>query len=151
MTEFKINVERNGIIKQVKIYVDDWIALLLHQCEENIRQIYLEEEYRMQKLERKETRRHISLEESIEKGHDFVSKGLTPMEKLLMSENSDYINEALEKLTKKQRRVVIMHIIDKLSFRKISKKFRVNKETVRESFYAGIKKLKKFYKTPRQN
>ena len=66
MQKFIIEITPNsGVTKEVKVYVDDRTATLLAQCEESIRQTYLEEEYKTQKRERAETRRHISLEQAI--------------------------------------------------------------------------------------
>ena len=45
MKKLKTTIEiENGESKQITVYVDDRTAELLDQCDEHIRQIYLEEE-----------------------------------------------------------------------------------------------------------
>ena len=58
--------ESNGIIKKVTVCVDNATAEALAFCSEDIRQIYILDEYEDQKLTRRETRRHFSYEEILE-------------------------------------------------------------------------------------
>ena len=84
MSKFIIEIKlANGAIKQVKVYVDDKTAEALYQCDARVRQAYLEEEYKWQNRDRAETRKHISLETSIENGHDYIAGEDNPMDKLL--------------------------------------------------------------------
>ena len=50
----------------------------------------------------------------------------------------------VQKLTDKQRAVLLLYIEEGLSFREIAAKLGVNKDTVREHYLAAIKNLKKF-------
>ena len=84
MSKFIIEIKlKNGENKQVKVCVDNKTAEILNQCDACTRQIYLEEEYRAQNRERAETRKHISLETSMENGRDYISQENSPMDKLL--------------------------------------------------------------------
>ena len=88
--------------------------------------------------ERKETRRHQSL------------GGFCPPDPTTVTaeqaERLQLISElkfALKHLTRKQREVVIFYAVHKMSFREIGDKLGIHKETVREIYHAGIRKLKK--------
>ncbi len=145
MSKFIIKIKLvNGTTKQVKVYVDNQTAELLNQCDAHVRQVYLEEEYYAQNRERAETRKHISLETAMENGHDYISPEDNPMGKLLNWEDKTQLKLALDKLTLRQREVFVMAVVDKLSFREISRRLRVNVRAVHDFYYAAQKKLKKF-------
>jgi RNA polymerase sigma factor (sigma-70 family) len=102
--------------------VDYKTSELLKQCDERIRNAYLEEEYRAQKRERTETRKHISLETSMENGHDYISKAENPMDKLLNLEDKAELEKALDKLTDKQRQVFVLYVVEGFTFEEIGVK-----------------------------
>ena len=145
MSKFIIEIKlANGTTKQVKVYVDNRTAELLNQCDARVRQTYLEEEYYAQNRERAETRKHISLDTAMENGHDYISEEDSPMDKLLNLEDKAELEKALDKLTSRQREVFVMAVVDKLSFREISRRLGVNVRAVHDFYYAAQKKLKKF-------
>ena len=145
MSKFIIEIKlSDGNTKQVKVYVDNRTAELLNQCDARVRQVYLEEEYYAQNRERAETRKHISLDTAMENGHDYISPEDNPMDKLLNWEDKTQLKLALDKLTARQKEVFVMAVVDKLSFREISRRLRVNVRAVHDFYYATRKKLKKF-------
>ncbi len=144
MSKFIIEIKlANGTTKQVKVYVDNRTAELFNQCDAHVRQIYLEEEYYAQNRERAETRKHISLDTAMENGHDYISEEDSPMDKLLNMEDKTQLKLALDKLTVRQREVFVMAVVDKLSFREISRRLGINVRAVHDFYYAAQKKLKK--------
>ena len=145
MSKFIIEIKlSDGNTKQVKVYVDNRTAELLNQCDARVRQVYLEEEYYAQNRERAETRKHISLDTAMENGHDYISPEDNPIDKLLNWEDKTQLKLALDKLTARQKEVFVMAVVDKLSFREISRRLRVNVRAVHDFYYAARKKLKKF-------
>ena len=145
MSKFIIEIKlADGNTKQVKVYVDNRTGGLLNQCDACVRQMYLEEEYYAQNRERTETRKHISLETAMENGHDYISPEDNPMDKLLNWEDKTELKLALDKLTTRQREVFVMAVVDKLSFREISRRLGINVRAVHDFYYAAQKKLKKF-------
>ena len=144
MSKFIIEIKlANGTTKQVKVYVDNRTAELFNQCDAHVRQIYLEEEYYAQNRERAETRKHISLDTAMENGHDYISEEDSPMDKLLNMEDKTQLKLALDKLTVRQSEVFVMAVVDKLSFREISRRLGINVRAVHDFYYAAQKKLKK--------
>lgn len=148
MKKFEIIVTTKQGEKKVKLYIDNETADSLKGCSEEVRRAYLKEEYKAQKRERAETRRHISLDKSMDNGHDFESMDKSPLEEILEMEEESYIKSLLDKLTDKQRETFILHAFEGWTFEKIGKKMGVSFQCIHQIYEAAIKKLKNFCKTP---
>lgn len=105
---------------------------------------YAAMEYRDKLIERKETRRHQSLDKSLEHGWDIPDPSADVALQAERNEEKARLSSALQRLTDKQRAVLLLYIEDGLSFREIAANLGVNKDTVREHYLAAIKNLKKF-------
>ena len=105
---------------------------------------YAAMEYRDKLIERKETRRHQSLDKSLEHGWDIPDPSADVALQAERNEEKTRLSSALQRLTDKQRAVLLLYIEDGLSFREIAANLGVNKDTVREHYLAAIKNLKKF-------
>ena len=105
---------------------------------------YAAMEHRDKLIERKETRRHQSLDKSLEHGWDIPDPSADVALQAERNEEKARLSSALKKLTDKQRAVLLLYIEESLSFREIAAKLGVNKDTVREHYLAAIKNLKKF-------
>ncbi len=136
-------VTKNGQTKRVSVYLQEEMAILLEQCDEKTRRIYLEEEYKAACIERKETRRHLSLEDSIAKGFDYVLDGLTAEEKLILQEEVKDLEQAMRCLTDKQRVIVKLHVVKGKSFREIAKILDCRWDSARDIYNVAIEKIKK--------
>lgn len=101
---------------------------------------------------RRETRRHQSLERSVDNGWDCEDPN-ADIETILNNEEiTSCLESALNILTEKQRTVLLLYIEANLSFAQIGAKLSIGKDTVKEHFWAAIKKIKKYFsKTPPQN
>lgn len=95
-------------------------------------------------IERKETRRHQSLDRSMEHGFDVADPRENVSEQVELRELSEQVKNALHKLTDKQRAVVLLHVLDGLSFREIGERLRLSRYTVRDYYDHAVKKLQKF-------
>ena len=104
---------------------------------------YAEMEHKDALIERKETRRHQSLDKSLEHGFDILDPQASISEEIERRELSEEIWKALHKLTEKQRTVVLLRISDGMSFRAIGEKLGLGTYTVRDYFYNAVKKLQK--------
>lgn len=144
MKKFEIIVTTKQGEKKVCVYVDSETAAILKTCPEEIRITYLKELYKEQLLERKETRRHVSLEKITANGYDFESSDKSPTEKIIEAEESEYVKSLLDKLTDKQREVFILYAFEGWTFEKIAKKMGNSIPTIYEIYNAAQKKLKKF-------
>ena len=107
---------------------------------------YAAMEYRDKLIERKETRRHQSLDKSLEHGWDVADPSTDVALQAERDEDKERLHTALRKLTDKQRAVLLLYIEEGKSFRDIAKELGLNKDTVREHYFAAKKNLKKFLK-----
>ena len=145
MKKFEIIVTTKQGEKKVSVYVENETAEILKTCPEEVRLAYLKELYKEQLLERKETRRHISLDKAMESGHDFESSDKSPMEEIIRAEESEHVKSLLDKLTDKQRKVFILRAFEGWTFEKIGKEIGKSSPTVFGIYNTAIKKLKKFF------
>lgn len=106
---------------------------------------YAKTEHRDKLIERKETRRHQSLDKSMEYGFDVADPRVDIQAEIERNEENLRLHNALRRLTDKQRAVFLRYVLDGLSFREIGEELGVAKNVVREHYYAAIKKLKKFF------
>ena len=95
-------------------------------------------------VNRKETRRHQSLDKSMEHGFDVADPSVNVLEQVERRLLSEQIHTALHKLTDKQRTVVLLYFFDGLNFREIGERLHIGTSAVFDHYSAAIKKLKKF-------
>ena len=107
---------------------------------------YAAMERREKQIERKETRRHQSLDKSLESGFDVVDTRVDIQSEAERNEDAIRIHNAIQSLTEKQRLVFLRHAEDELTFREIGEELGVGTQAVWEHYTAAIKKLKKFLK-----
>ena len=107
---------------------------------------YAAMDHRDKLIERKETRRHQSLEKSLEHGWDVADPSADVASRIEKNEEKIQIVSALKKLTDKQFTVLNLYIVHNFSLREIGEKMNLGRYTVRDYYYNAIKKLKKFLK-----
>lgn len=90
---------------------------------------------------RAETRRHQSLS-----NFEISDESLCPQSFADRFETVRILKAASGKLTPKQRTVVILHAIHKMTFREIGARLDISKQSAHEIYVAGISKLKKICK-----
>lgn len=105
---------------------------------------YAAMEHRDKLIERKETRRHQSLDKSLEHGWDVADPSADVALQAEQDEDKERLYAALRKLTDKQRAVLLLYIEEGKSFREIGEELGIHKDTVKEHYHAAIKKLKNF-------
>ncbi len=93
---------------------------------------------------RRETRRHISMEKLAELGVEPSIADEYFSDETLGDIKDERMQNALKTLTEKQKEVVLKAAVDGMSFRKIAEEMGLNKDTVREYYWVGIKKLQEF-------
>lgn len=105
---------------------------------------YAAMEHKDKLIERKETRRHQSLDKSLEHGWDTADPSADVALQAERNDDKERLYAALQKLTDKQRAVLLLYIEEGKSFREIGEELGIHKDTVKEHYHAAIKKLKKF-------
>lgn len=136
-----------GESKTVTVMLDDTTYALLKQAgDKELFLQYVTEEYLTGLKERAETRRHKSLDYLIDKGLEFEDERQNLFEAVALSEDTEILKEALKTLTERQRVIVLRHVVERQSLREIARTLGLHKDTVREHFLDGIKKLQEFFK-----
>lgn len=105
---------------------------------------YAELERRERLNERKETRRHQSLDKSMEHGFDIADDKADVWLQVERKEQSDKLCKSIAGLTEKQHIVFLAHALDEQPFRVIGENLGLGTYTVRDYYYNAVKKLKKF-------
>jgi len=132
--------------KVITIWLDDETARLLETCgDEALKHTYIVEEYQAQLIERKETRRHQSLEGMIELGKEIADERSDIERCYEKNEENAQLYRALKVLTKKQLYIVKLHVLKGKTFKEIAEELGLNSCTVKEHYYTAKKKLKKFF------
>lgn len=132
----------NGERKTITVWLDDETSRLLDKYgDEKLRHEYIVEEYKAHLIERRETRRH----QSLEIGYEFADLRADIEQLLESQEEKGQLYKALKGLTRKQINILKLHVVKKKTFKKISEMLSLNPSTVKEHFYTALKKLKKFF------
>ena len=92
---------------------------------------YAAMEHRDKLIERKETRRHQSLDKSLEHGWDIPDPSVDVALQAERNEEKARLSSALKKLTDKQRAILLLYIEEGLSFREIGEKLGIHKESIK--------------------
>ena len=144
MKKLTTAVTRKGVEKRIEVLIEDEIA---HFLEENVseasRRKFIVEEYKAQHIERKETRRHRSLERLREKGLDreeFAANfEISDIEKL-------NLYNAVQQLTTAQRFVIEQYYFKDVKIQDIAERAGVSFQAVAQMLGRAKVKLKKFLK-----
>lgn len=86
---------------------------------------YAELEHKDKLIERRETRRHQSLDKFMEHGWDIADPQMDIQSEAERRELSGQLKTALHKLTDRQRTVFLLYVLDGLSFREIGEEMNI--------------------------
>lgn len=135
-----------GIQKKISVWLDDKTATALEEANDpQITHFYILEKHKEDLTQRKETRRHTSLDNLFEQGHFIEDQDSDLSQHGVRMENILKMRKALSTLTDKQRNVIIARHVDNLSFNEIGRRMGVTGKTVIAHFKAAEKKIKKYY------
>lgn len=137
-------LQADGTEKQISVWIDEETLQLLEDCgDAKIMQAYLIEEYRTSLIERKETRRHQSLEASMDKGFDIAEEN-DVAEQAIKKYESEKLHEALEKLEPQQRWLIDQIYFEGKTKVEIASELGVGESAIRSRLKKIYEKLKKF-------
>ena len=120
--------DKNGEEKDISVCVENETADALEQCSEEIRRMYILDEYEDQKLTHKETRRHISYEQITELGLDIASDEESQEDRLIRLEVNSRLHTAMKRLTDKQYLVLWRYAVDGHTFQMIADEMGISKD-----------------------
>ena len=139
-------ITENGEVKTVSVKLDDKTATLLEQSGNlALIEAYVAAEHEANNLERRESRRHLSLNRLIDNGFDMADEKQNPLENMILAEKKAAVKAALQTLTERQMIIVSRYVFERQSFREIGDFLGINKESVRIEYKKSIKKLQKFF------
>ncbi|MBQ7977685.1 MAG: sigma-70 family RNA polymerase sigma factor [Clostridia bacterium] len=143
MKKLSTTVTKNNITKTIYAIVDDRTAKFLEGLDEQTRHDYIVSEHEIYLSELKETRRHQSLELSLENGHEFISEEPTPDEKCIEEETCKTLHNAISTLSEEQQWLVNEFYFKGRSNMDIAKELGVDKSAISHRLERILKKLKK--------
>ena len=136
-------MNQRGEIELISAYVEDEIAEVLEQCSDEVRRIYILDKHEEQNVDRRESRRHCSLEQAMEEGEQFGTNEYNSAVEMMKREDNERLYNALEMLTDKQYQAIWRYAVDGLTFEEIGEEMGIRWETVREHYKSALKKLRK--------
>ena len=137
-------VGKDGKEKSVPVFIPEETAILLDQCEEEIRRVYLEEEYKASKKGRAEIRRHISLDAAMENGFDIENSEQSAIELMLSKEEKDELVKCIGRLPVRQKQVVELYILKGNTMEQTAKEMGCYVSNVHKLFQKSLRNLKNF-------
>lgn len=124
--------------------VDDKTAEILENLDEETRHNYIVGEHEIYLNERKETRRHQSINVSLENGHDFEDDEISLEENFIEKEKYLKLHKAISCLSKEQQWLVNEVYFKGRSQVEIAKELGLTKMAVSLRLQTILKNLKKF-------
>ena len=135
-----------GDQKKISVWLDDETARAIDEASDpEITQFYILDKHKEDLIQRKETRRHTSLDYLFEQGHFIEDQNSDLSQYGVRMENISKVRKALSALTDKQYAIVMSHCIDGQSFREIARRMGVGKTTVLYHFNEAEKIIKSFF------
>lgn len=139
-------LQADGVEKQISVWIDEETLQLLEECgDAKIMQAYLIEEYRTSLIERKETRRHQSLEASMDKGFDIAEEN-DVAEQAIKKYESEELHKALEQLEPQQKWLIEQTYFEGRTRIEIAHELGISKAAINNRLNKIYKKLKIFLK-----
>jgi RNA polymerase sigma factor (sigma-70 family) len=124
-------------------YIDDEGNVEEVEVSKNFAEEYMEWRKQEQRVERKETRRHISRDMLLEKGWEFASKAPSSLEEKIRQEKINTVVDALFTLSEKQRALVKEVFYEGVPMVEIAKREGVESSAIRHRMKRIREKLKK--------
>jgi len=138
----KVTEVVNG--KKISVYVDDKTAEVLLSVDEEMCKEYVRLEYEAHLIERKETRRHNSLDAITESGKEFVSDEDDIADCISQAEDKQNLYKAISILDTQQKWLVQEVVFNGRGFTEIGRELGISEQAVYARWKVILKKLKKF-------
>ena len=132
-------------MKNIKYkFVDGTIKTI--EVEDKFYEEYQKLETETKSLERKETRRHISMNVFEEKGIEFKDESSDLENSLIDEENKNQVLEAIKKLNSRQQNLILEVFYKGKTLSEIAKANEVSKSAVTQQMQVILRKLKEILK-----
>lgn len=145
MKKLKTKIMHNGAEKEIAVLLDDETARLLEECgDEKLKHRYIVEEYKAQLIERRETRRHQSLETSMASGFDIIDESTDIEEATLRKIDAEKLRQALQMLEPQQKWLLEQIFVKGKSKVEIARELGVWKTAISNRLQKIYRRIKKF-------
>jgi len=145
MKRLTTQITKNNETKTIYAMVDDKTANLLEKADEQVRHEYIVAEHEQYLSELKETRRHQSLDLSLENGHEFEDEESNLEEKLIENEMYEELHKAISTLSKEQQWLIYEVYFKGRPQVEIAKELGILKTSLNDRLSRALKKLKKLF------
>ena len=133
--------------KEISVWLDDETARAIDEANDpEITQFYILDKHREDLIDRRETRRHTSLDELIEKGRLIEDEDGDPVQYAMRMERILKMRKALSDLTDKQFKAIWYVAVEGLNYVETGKLMGIRWETVRQYYKKAEEKLKNIFK-----
>ena len=127
--------------KEISVWLDDETARAIDEANDpEITQFYILDKHREDLIDRRETRRHTSLDELIEKGRLIEDEDGDPVQYAMRMERILKMRKALSALTDKQFKAIWYVAVEGLNYVETGKLMGIRWETVRQVLQKGRRK-----------
>ena len=116
------------------------------EVEDKFYEEYEKLERETKRLDRKETRRHISINIFEEKGVEFEDESVDLENTLISEDNKNQVLEAIKKLSPKQQKLILDVFYKGKTLSEIAKFNKVSKSAITQRMQLILRKLKKILK-----
>ena len=144
MKKLKTQITKGNKTKTIYALVDNQTAELLESSNEEIRHEYIVGEHQIYLNELKETRRHQSLDYSLENGHEFEDENSSLEDNLIEKESYEELHKAISLLSQDQQWLVKEVYFKGRSQVEIAKELGVDPTAIRNRLKKIYEKIKKF-------
>ena len=135
-----------GEQKEISVWLDDETARAIDEANDpEITQFYILDKHKEDLIQRKETRRHTSLDYLFEQGHYIEEQDSDLSQHGVRMENISKVRKALSTLTDRQFKAIWYVAVDGLSYAKTGRLMGIRGETVREYYKRAVEKIKKYF------
>ncbi len=135
---------KNGIQRTISVWVEDATAKILEKQDKDFIHDYIVDEYKASLSERRETRRHQSLNKSMDNGFDVADDRVDIETELIENEEKAMLHKAISKLEPQQQWLIVEIFYKGRKQVDIARELGVGESAIRSrlsKIFAQIKKL----------
>ena len=145
MKKLTTQITKNNKQHTIFTMVDNQTANFIESLDEKTRHEYIVSEHEIYLNELKETRRHQSLDLSLEQGHEFEDADSSPEEKFIENETYSDLHKAISTLSEEQQWLINEVYFKGQTIVSIAKKQGVSHVAILNRLEKIHKKIKKFF------
>lgn len=145
MKKLTTQITKNNKTKTIYAMVDDEIAKWLENVDPQVRHEYIVSEHEIYLSELRETRRHQSLDLSLENGHDFEDEDSNLEEQFIKEEMHQKLHKAILSLSKEQQWLVNEIFFKDRSNTDVANELGVTEGSIRHRLETIYKKIREFF------